>query len=394
MDVSRDGGRTPFDTLANPFPNGLVQPTGSRLGAATGIGGAVDGQIFGVRRGYTEQWNLTVQHQPWSTWLFEAAWIGNHGVHALGTGRQLNFPSEQTLSLGRALADAVPNPFRGLIPSGTLSGATITRLQSLLPFPQFGVANSVNSVGGGYFFHLNSIYHALAVKAEKRFSQGLTMIGAYTLSKLIDDGTGAGAIRPGGVASTAIQNWNNLRAERSKSVQDLPQRLVLTTVYELPLFQNGARLTKAVLGGWQVNGILTVESGTPIALAAPGISGIGTRPSVNPGVAYKIDKPSVNRWFNGAAFSAPAPYTFGNLSRTLPDLHSDGLFSLDFSLFKRFAVTERHKIEFRAEAFNLTNSPTFDTPDRSVTSQTFGVVTATAFSPKPREVQLALRLVF
>jgi hypothetical protein len=252
----------------------------------------------------------------------------------------------------------------------------------------------VGGVNGGYFFDNNSIYHAFALKIEKRFSSGLSLIAAYTLSKLIDDGTGGGAIRPGGVAATGVQDWNNRRLERSKSVQDLPQRLVTTALYELPLFQNGSRMTKALLGGWQVNGIMTVESGTPIALAAPGVNGIGNRPNVRSGVAYKVDKPTIDRWFNRDAFENPAPYTFGNVGRTLPDLHSDGMFNLDFSLFKNFQLTERFKLQFRAEAFNLTNTPTFDTPDRTVTSQNMGVISATAFNPKPREIQFALRLLF
>jgi len=392
MNVSTDGGLTPRDTLSNPYPAGLLAPTGSSLGAATGIGNTIDGQIRGVRRGYTQQWNFTVQHQPWSSWLFEVAWIGNHGIRAMGTGRALNFPSEAVISQGVALGQTVPNPFRGIITAGQLSGATITRLQSLLPYPQYIGAGGVN---GGYFFHLNSIYHAGAVKVEKRYSSGLTLIAAYTLSKLIDDGTGGGAIRPGGVASTAIQNWNNLRAERSKSVQDLPQRLVFTGIYDLPFFNSHAsKMVKTMLGGWQVNSIMTVESGTPIALSAPGINGIGNRPNVRSGTGYKLDNPSIARWFNPAAFEAPAPYTFGNVGRTLPDLHSDGMFNLDFSLFKKFRIGEGKHIEFRAEAFNLTNTPTFDTPDRNVVSQTFGTVLATAFNPKPREVQLALKFVF
>lgn len=392
MNVSLDGGLTPNDTLSNPYPNGLLQPTGSSLGALTGVGNAIEGQLRNVRRGYTEQWNFTLQHQPWNNWLFEAAWVGNHGVRLAGFSRQLNFPSEQTLALGTALSQSVPNPFRGVINSGPLSGATITRLQSLLPFPQFV---GVGGVNGGYYFLGNSIYHAFALKIEKRFSQGFSMIAAYTLSKLIDDGQNTGAIRPGGVATQGVQNWNNLRLERSKSAQDLPQRLVVTTLYELPVFRNASsRLVRALLGGWQTNGILTIESGTPISLAAPGINGIGNRPNVRPGVPYKVDKPTIERWFNPDAFTNPDPFTFGNVSRTLPDLHSDGLFSLDFSLFKDFQVSENKKLQLRAEAFNLTNTPTFDTPQRAVNNRLFGVVTATAFNPKPREVQLALRLVF
>lgn len=391
MNVSADG-LTPTDTLANPYPNGLIPPLGASLGAATAIGNAIDGQLRGVRRGYTQQWNLTVQHQPWNNWLIEGAWIANRGVRAMGTGRALNFPSEQALAAGVALSQPVANPFRGFIAAGPLSGANVARLQTVLPYPQYA---GVGGVNGGYFFHLNSTYHAFALKVERRFSGGFSLILAYTASKLIDDGTGGGAIRPGGVASTGVQNWNNLRAERSKSVQDLPQRMVLTALYELPFFRNSpSRLGKTLLGGWQTNAIMTIESGTPISLSAPGINGIGNRPNAVGGQQYKLSNPAIDQWFNPAAFAAPAPYTFGNVGRTLPDLHSDGMFNVDFSLFKDFRITERFKAQLRAETFNLTNTPTFDTPDRSVTSQTFGRVLATAFNPKPREVQLALRLVW
>jgi hypothetical protein len=103
---------------------------------------------------------------------------------------------------------------------------------------------------------------------------------------------------------------------------------------------------------------------------------------------------SLGRWFNTAAYSVPAPFTYGNASRTIPNVMSDGIKNLDFSLFKDFRVTERAKLQFRAESFNLTNTPVFDTPGVDVQSRTFGVVTATAFSPKPRELQMALKLTF
>jgi hypothetical protein len=111
-------------------------------------------------------------------------------------------------------------------------------------------------------------------------------------------------------------------------------------------------------------------------------------------VTGNVTDPTLERWFNTDAFSLPEPYTIGNVARTLPDVRSDGLFSIDFSLFKTFSITERTRLQFRAEAFNLTNTPTFDTPGRGLNSATFGVVTATAFNPKPREFQFALRLEF
>jgi len=328
-----------------------------------------------------------VQHEPWNNWLFEVAWVGNHGVRLFGDSRNLNFLSDADYARGTDLAQPIPNPFRGFIASGPLSGATITRAQSLLPYPQF------TGVTGGYSFLNNSIYHALAIKVEKRFSQGFSILLAYTGSKLIDDGANTSQIRPGAAFVTVPQNWNNLRAERSKSAQDVPQRMVLSALWALPFGQTGHVLTRGILGGWQLNAIQTMESGTPISLAAT-VTGGGNRPNVVPDVESKLDNPSIDQWFNQGAFSNPAAYTFGNVSRTLPDIHSDSLYNLDLSLFKNFRIRERRSLQLRAEAFNLTNTPTFDTPGRTLNSATFGVVTATAFNPKPREVQLALRFLF
>ncbi len=387
MVTSFDGGLTPQDRLSNPFPSGLTQPTGSSLGALTGVGTGVAGQLRDVQRGYSEQWNFTVQHEPWNNWLFEAAWVGNHGVRLHAGSRPLSTISDSNFALGTALAQTVANPFRGSISTGALSGATITRLQSLLPFPHF------TGVDGGYSFLNNSIYHALAVKVEKRFSQGFSLLVAYTKSKLLDDGANSGQVRPGGTFVTTPQNWNNLRAERAKSAEDVPQRMVLSALWHLPFGRSGSSLTRHLIGGWQLNAIQTIESGTPISLSAP-VAGGGNRPNVVPGAKARLDQPTLDRWFNTAAFANPTPYTYGNVSRTLPDLHKDSLYNIDVSLFKSFPIREHWRLQFRAEAFNLTNTPTFETPGRAINTATFGVVTATAFYPKPREVQFALRLLF
>ncbi|MBM3727085.1 MAG: TonB-dependent receptor [Acidobacteria bacterium] len=387
MVTSLDGGLTPQDRMSNPFPNGLTPPTGSRDGLLTGVGTAVSGQLRNANRGYTQQWNFTLQHQPWNGWLFEAAWVGNHGVRLFADARNLNAISDADFAQGAALANPIPNPFRGAIASGPLAGATITRFQSLLPHPHF------TGVNGGYSFINNSIYHALAIKVEKRFSQGLSFLLAYTGAKLIDDGANSGQVRPGAAVTTTVQNWNNMRAERSKSSQDVPQRAVFSALWELPFGKSSNPFTRFVAGGWQLNAIQTVESGTPISLAAT-VAGGGNRPNVVPGQQTRLDNPTIDRWFNTAAFVNPAGYTYGNVARTLPDLHTDSLYNLDLSLFKNFAISERFKVQFRTEAFNLTNTPTFGEPGRAVGTANFGVVTAQAFNPKPREVQLALRLTF
>jgi len=387
MTASIDGGLTPYHTIADPFPsqNPVQRPTGTSLGAMTAVGSAAGGQIRHVYRGYSQQWNLTLQHEPWNNWLFEAAWVANRGTGLILNSRPLNVTSDADLaSYGSRLVETVPNPFFGILKTGSLSTATITRRQLLMPFPQY------TSIGGGNSYLGNSIYHALAVKVEKRFSQGFSVLLGYTLSKAIDNLQATG--RPGAVAGTVVQNWNNLRGERAKSYQDMPQRLVLTTLWEIP-FQPANGALKQVLGGWQINALTTLESGRPIAVSAP-ITGGGNRPNAVAGVKARLDEPAMARWFNTEAFSLPPSFTYGNVSRTLPDVHSDGLFNLDLSLFKTFTLLERCQLQFRAEAFNLTNTPTFDTPGRGLNTATFGVVTATAFTPKPREVQFALVLRF
>lgn len=386
MVTTLDGGLTPKDTVSNPYPNGINRPTGSTLGAATGLGSDLQTQLRDPKPGYMQQWNFTLQFEPRTNWLLEGAYVGSKGTHVLtAQARNLNQLDPAYFSLGNGLLQSVSNPFYGIFPSGPLSGPTVPRQQLLRPYPQY------NSVLGGWSSLGNSVYHAFALKVEKRFSQGFSLLAAYTLSKLIDAAVGnGGAVRPGGVTDTGIVNWYNLRADRSKGVEDIPQRLVLTALWQLPWARTGHRLTRFVLGGWQFNAIATLESGRTIALT----SGGNNRPNVVAGQNPNSGERSLTQWFNTAAYSVPAPFSFGNASRTMPNVMSDGVKNLDFSLFKDFRVSEKTKLQFRAEAFNLTNTPIFDTPGYDVQSRTFGVVTATAFSPKPRELQLALKLTF
>jgi hypothetical protein len=394
MVASTDGGRTPANTISNPFPQGLVQPTGSSLGALTGIGTTLTGSLFNVYRGYSQQWNFTVQHQPLPNLLVEAAYVGNRGVHLFMYNQQLNALPEQDLALGSALGQSVPNPFFGVIPSGPLAAATIPRSQTLLPYPQFtNLPGFQGGVTNPFAFTGNSIYHAFTLKVEKRFSRGFSILAAYSKTKLIDAGDNLTQVRPGAVTGTTVQDWNNLAAERSKSLYDVPQRMVITALWELPVGRSGNAIYKAIAGGWQLNAIATIQSGLPIPLQITGQT-LANRPNVVPGVSDRPASQSLTQWFNTAAFTAPAPFTYGNVSRTLPDISSGTVKNLDFSLFKNFSYHETYKLQFRAEAFNLTNTPTFDTPGTTYGTPTFGTVTATAFFPHPRVVQFGLRMQF
>jgi len=142
---------------------------------------------------------------------------------------------------------------------------------------------------------------------------------------------------------------------------------------------------------------MTIESGRTIALGVNLTAGVGVTnanfPNVVAGVSPQLADPTLSKWFNTAAYSVPAPFSFGNASRTIPNVMSNGLFDFDLSLFKDFRIRERYKLQLRGEAFNLSNTPTFATPGQDVASQTFGVVTATS-SPLPRQMQLSLRFEF
>src|SRR5262249_55353177 len=316
-------------------------------------------------------------------------WETTASICSCTTGTSIWLPDQTFNSLGTSLGQLVDNPFSGVIRSGPLAAAQVPRGQLLLPYPQFTALSGAfqGGVVTPFSYQGGSIYHAGTLKVEKRFSQGLSLLLAYSKSKLIDVGDNLTQVRPGGVTGTVVQDWSNLRGERSKSLYDVPQRLVITALWELPLGRSGNPLYRALAGGWQLNEIMTRQSGLPIPLQLPiQPSGAG-RPSVVPGVSDKPSQQSLSQWFNTAAFSAPAPFTYGTVSRTLPDVSSDGLFNLDFSAFKNFTVKERYKFQFRAEAFNLTNTPTFETPGSIFGTPTFGQVTATAFFPKPRVIQ-------
>ncbi len=232
---------------------------------------------------------MTLRYQPWNNWLLEVAWVANHGSRLYLNARPLNDIRPEVRDLGSQIAQSVPNPFLGIITGGTLSAATITREQLLRPYPHFLGVNS------GYSFLGNNIYHALAVKVEKRFSRGFSALVSYTKAKQIDDAS-AGTVRPGANSSIGIQNWYNLRAERSKSANDIPQRLVLTGLWEVPLGRSGSALVRNTLGGWQLNVITTIENGPPLSISATAAGG-ANRPNIVPGIEVKLDTPTLERCF-------------------------------------------------------------------------------------------------
>jgi hypothetical protein len=297
------------------------------------------------------------------------------------SGLNINQLDPQYLALGSALNQLVPNPFFGIVQSGQLIAPQVSRAQLLRPFPQFTDIIPLQATGG------ESSYNALQISVSRRMSGGLMLAGSYAWSKAFDGGE-------------SHQNSYDVAASRSIASFDIPHRLVLSALYELP-FGRGRRfaastspMIDAIVGGWQVNGIVTIQSGTPLTITASNTAGLFnpvTRPNWN-GVDPSLDTPRderLQRWFNTSVFSQPAPFTFGNVGTTFPLLRTDSVRNLDLSIFKQFALANRVRLQARIEAFNALNYVQFGSPNVSVTSSSFGVVTSQANTP--RQLQFGVK---
>jgi hypothetical protein len=244
-------------------------------------------------------------------------------------------------------------------------------------------------------------YHALQVTAQKRFSSGLSFLSAYTYSHSIDD---VPLQEGGGGDGPVPQDPRHRNLDFASSSFDIRHRFTQTANYFLPIGR-GRRLNLTtpwmdrVFGGWQVNLILTAQTGLPFtAVLANSVANTGSssRPDIASGVSATVANPTINHWFNtsfnapGAVWSTPALYTFGNAGRNI--LRGPGRFNLDTSLFKDIAVSERVHIQFRGELFNVLNHPQFDLPNATIGNAQAGVISATLGTP--RDIQLGLRLVF
>lgn len=382
---SLDGGFTPNETLANPFPAGKLAPIGSSQGAQSLLGQGISGNRRDMLRGYSQQWSLTIQRELKGNWLIEGGYMGNRGVKLPGRVT-FDYLPQQYRALGTQLQQLVDNPYFGIIP-GNLAGGQrqVSRATLLDTYPQFGGVS-------GYATLADSNYHAGTLRVEKRFSQGLSMLLAYTFSKLIDNNTGDGGNNFSESGDNGVRNWDNLAAERSVSANDLPQRLVISASYELPFGKSGHPVYKGFAGGWQFNAIGSFQSGNVIAVSQNGtVFGSGRPNAVGD---PSLSNPTIDGWLNRSAFANSPAFTFGNVARNLPRTRSDGQNNIDLSLMKSFPIYERIRLQFRAEAFNFTNTPTFGNPAGNIDAGNFGTVTGLAANSGARAFQLALKLYF
>jgi hypothetical protein len=379
-------GVNPIVKWSDPYPNGFNRPTGSTQGLSTLLGQSIQFYDRGNVTPYSAQWNFNIQQELPYNLLLETGYAGSRGMH-FTENRTLNQLDPQYLSLGDALRQQVPNPFYPQIRVGPLAQPMVALAQLLRPYPHF---DGVSSQSAGW---ASSTYHALEAKVEKRYTSGLTVLTAYTYSKLMDYGTGPFAGET--LGATGFQNWSNLAAEWSPSILDQTHRLIFNAVYELPFYRQGKGIAGIFLGGWQVGGIWSLFSGGPLGVTSTVNNtfsqGGGARPNWS-GVNACVETPAPERWLDAAVFANPAAYTFGNAPRTFNGCRSDGTAQFDFTFTKNTRFREKWNLQFRSEFFNISNSPRFAPPNQNFGNPQFGVVAAQA--NLPRIIQFGLKLMY
>ena len=412
MNTSLNNGITPYNVLSNPFPNGIIPPPQRNVDPNLALyGQTVLTQIPQNPIGYEQQWNFDIQKQFGPNFLIDAGYVGSKGTHLpLQTQDENELPitlvQQQAAALGAGtFLGTVANPFAPYVPSTSpFATSTIAYEQLLRPYPTYGQVQYASNGDG------NSTYESFQLKVTKRFSSGGTALLAYTNSKLLDDAESMTPWLENNGGAAGFQYWGNLRLEKSLSSYDVSQRLVLSYVVDLPFgkgrkyMSNPNKFVQAVAGGWGLDGILTLQTGFPIALTTENNNihdeGGGSRPDYNltacPGSANLSGSATsrLNEWFNTSCFFQPPTFTLGTVSRTMPNVRTDGLHNLDFALFKNFDLSPegRVKVQLRGEAFNLLNTPQFGYPGQTYGSSNFGVVTSQVNNP--RLIQVAAKLMW
>jgi hypothetical protein len=249
-------------------------------------------------------------------------------------------------------------------------------------------------------FSANSNYHGLQVRVEKRLSGGLSFLSSYVWSKAISDARGGADA--GGTADNAVQDKNNLRAERSLADEHFAHRFVLSANYDIPVGHGRAlaggmpRWADAIVGGWALGGILALNSGRRVNVGVQGDpANVGNatapRPNVVPGQEPELpsDQRSLDRWFNTDSFVRQPAYTFGNAGRNL--LTAPGLRNFDLAMYKVFRIDELRYFQLRGEFFNATNTPFFGAPGASLGLAQFGIISGASDG---RIIQLGVKFYF
>src|SRR5438876_219464 len=379
--------------------------------------------------GYVQQWNFGIQSELPGGFFADVAYAGSRGIHLERFDTQVNQIPDRFIAQASAeaaagqpvtIAQPIANPFSCPLCApadslpGRLSPGNLIQGQLDRPFSQYG------NLRFNGFQCCDSYYHSLQATLTKRFPGGGTLLAAYTNAKLISNTDTLTDWLEGGTSggSGPIQDWNNLKREKSLSAQDVAQRLVISYVLDLP-FGKGKKYFSGVSGaggkvvsGWGVDGVTTFQRGFPVkisqgqgnSLTALGLTNGTLRPNVVPGCDKSVSGSPVSKlsgWFNKNCFALAPDWGFGNESRVDATLRQQGINNFDFAVFKRTSITERSNIEFRTEFFNISNHPQFGPPNGTccafnpitqIGNKHFGEVTNTINNP--RLIQFALKFAF
>lgn len=331
---------------------------------------------------YNQQYDLNIQYEFAKDFLWQVGYVGSKGSHLTGC-----------LEFNQALIATPQNPVNGQ------TTTTVENLAQRLPFA--GIAGGATYICQTTF---NSSYNSLQTNVVKKFSNGLNFQASYTFSKNLDFTSGTGGLDSLDL-NFVSNDQTNPRQARGLDNFDRKQRFVLSFVYAPPRFKQGSRLLRSVLSQWQFSGDVVVQSGLPITVVDSSAGSVygnltgfsraecsGANPASSGSISGRI-----NDYFNTAAFASPPIIGdgtgFGNCGVGL--LRGPGQMNLDFGIQRNFSVTEKNSLQFRAEFFNLTNTPNFALPANDFAggnNPTFGVISATASNP--RIIQFALKYRF
>jgi hypothetical protein len=373
LSIPNPGNLPPFfeQTNYNPISVTQLNPVGSQLSLGfptDALSNPSAPSLFSLAPNFknpdVQQWNFGVQQELGWNSLLEVSYAGSKATR-LYEFRNAN-QSTPTADPNSDINSRRPYPF---IPTD---------------FPVWCSCGS-------------STYHSLQTKVEKRFSQGLSFLGAYTFSKNIDEQSNASL---GFVGGGGFRDPRNPSAEKALSDFNVADRFVFSMSYELPfgkgkMFGNSINgITNGLIGGWELQTVTSFQTGTPRTITANiGVSNSDgeDRPNVVPNVSVVPSNQDPNNWINPLAFQTAVAGTYGNAGRNI--ITTASVTSVDLSTFKDFAITERTKLQFRAEAFNLANHPNFrsDSLNTSWGSASFGQYSAARPS---RQLQMALKLIF
>ncbi len=397
---------------ANPLP----APSAAPVGPATGIGTtirALDTRVSG-RAPYISQWNANVQRQlPWNTFL-QVAYVGNHAVHLDGQLNPISQPNPSILQYGSLLTRQFSNATDAAVlaaagfkaPYANFAndlGSNATLAHSLSPFPQYqNIYNNFDLTGAAG-------YNALQISLEKRFSDGLSFLTSYTLSKSMGNVDSAFAT----FASLPLNKYNQ-SAEYTVTGADIRNNTKVSGTYELPIgpgksFLNNKGVTGQIFGGIQVGFILTYLSGTPFGIGENGnplgCSGCFNRPNVIPGVARGVSYKhlglqrnsksgrSAISAFTTTAFAPTGDFELGNAIRNYSDLRNPGFANEDVKASKKFALGEHANFILEMNYFNILNRTQFNGPNNNISNGDFGYVNNGQANTQ-RQGQLSGRVTF